>query len=80
MNDPSTSGYNIEFFWDPACTVAWITSRWVRDVAAQTGRLVDWRFLSLRLLGKDKGYAAEYQPEYEQGHTVGLRFLRVAAI
>ena len=71
--------YDIEFFWDPVCPFAWITSRWVAKVSAQTGYKVDWRFLSLRLLNKHKNYATEFPPEYEHGHTAGLRMLRVAA-
>ena len=51
MSGASTSGYDIEFFWDPVCPFAWITSRWVEDVAVQTGMSVDWRFIALRLLG-----------------------------
>ena len=76
---PSDAGYDIEFFWDPVCPFAWITSRWVELVVAQTDYRVDWRFISLRLLNKDKDYATEFPPEYEQGHTAGLRMLRVAA-
>ena len=71
--------YDIEFFWDPVCPFAWITSRWVEKVSAQTGYKVDWRFISLRLLNKDKDYATAFPPEYEHGHTAGLRMLRVAA-
>ncbi|MCP3990020.1 MAG: hypothetical protein GY724_13170 [Actinomycetia bacterium] len=71
--------YDIEFFWDPICPFAWITSRWLVKVADQTGYRVDWRFISLRLLNKDKDYATEFPPEYEHGHTAGLRMLRVAA-
>ena len=71
--------FDIEFFWDPVCPFAWITSRWVVKVAAQTGYSVDWRFISLRLLNKEKDYATEFPPEYEFGHTAGLRMLRVAA-
>ena len=71
--------YDIEFFWDPVCPFAWITSRWVAKVAAQTGYRVDWRFIALRLLNKQKDYATEFPPEYEHGHTPGLRMLRVAA-
>ena len=26
---------DIEFFWDPICPFAWLTSRWVTDVAQQ---------------------------------------------
>jgi 2-hydroxychromene-2-carboxylate isomerase len=71
--------YDIEFFWDPVCPFAWITSRWVVKVVAQTGYTVDWRFISLRLLNKHKDYATEFPPNYERGHTAGLRMLRVAA-
>jgi 2-hydroxychromene-2-carboxylate isomerase len=71
--------YDIEFFWDPVCPFAWITSRWITKVTAQTGYKVDWRFISLRLLNKDKDYATEFPPNYERGHTAGLRMLRVAA-
>ena len=74
-----SSHYDIEFFWDPVCPFAWVTSRWIVQVAEQTGYSVDWRFISLRLLNKDKDYATEFPPEYEHGHTAGLRMLRVAA-
>ena len=76
---PSDPTYDIEFFWDPVCPFAWITSRWVERVAAQREYRVDWRFISLRLINKDKDYATEFPPEYEFGHTAGLRMLRVAA-
>lgn len=78
-SNPESDGYDIEFFWDPVCPFAWITSRWVAKVADQTGYSVDWRFISLRLLNKHKDYATEFPPEYERGHTAGLRMLRVAA-
>ena len=76
---PADPTYDIEFFWDPVCPFAWITSRWVEQVAAQRDFSVDWRFISLRLINKDKDYATEFPPEYEFGHTAGLRMLRVAA-
>lgn len=75
----SLSEYDVEFFWDPVCPFAWITSRWLEKVAAQRAFNVDWRFISLRLLNKDKDYATDFPPEYEEGHTAGLRMLRVAA-
>lgn len=78
VSEPGNA-YDLEFFWDPVCPFAWITSRWVVKVAKQTGYKVDWRFISLRILNKDKDYATEFPPGYEQGHTAGLRMLRVAA-
>jgi 2-hydroxychromene-2-carboxylate isomerase len=76
QSDPSS---DIEFFWDPVCPFAWITSRWVAKVAAQRELTVDWRFISLRLINQHKDYATEFPPEYEFSHTAGLRMLRVAA-
>ena len=40
----SMTDYDIEFFWDPVCPFAWITSRWVEKVSAQTDYSVDWRW------------------------------------
>ena len=70
---------NILFYWDPICPFAWITSRWVTKVVAQTDYTVDWRFIALRILNKDKDYATEFPPEYPRMHGAGLRMLRVAA-
>lgn len=75
----SDPAYDLEFFWDPICPFAWITSRWVEQVAEQSDYKVDWRFISLRILNKDKDYDTEFPPGYEHGHTAGLRMLRVAA-
>ncbi len=61
------------------CPFAWITSRWVEQVASQRDFRVDWRFISLRLINKHKDYTTDFPPEYEFGHTAGLRMLRVAA-
>ena len=70
---------DVEFFWDPVCPFAWVTSRWVVKVAEQRDYDVDWRFISLRLLNKDRDYATEFPEGYIDGHTQGLRLLRVAA-
>ena len=70
---------DIEFFFDPVCPFAWITSRWVTKVEEQTDYQVEWRFIALRILNKDKNYATDFPPEYEHGHTAGLRMLRVCA-
>ncbi|WP_425427110.1 hypothetical protein [Blastococcus aggregatus] len=56
-----------------------MTSKWVRQVSAQRRYDVEWRFISLRLLNAHVDYATHFPPEYEAGHTSGLRLLRVAA-
>lgn len=79
MTSPDSTEYDLHFYFDPVCPFAWLTSRWVEMVAEQKDYSVDWRFISLRILNKDKDYAKEFPPEYEAGHTAGLRLLRVAA-
>jgi hypothetical protein len=71
--------YDLHFYFDPVCPFAWLTSKWVRTVAAQRNYNVDWRFISLRILNAHIDYASHFPPNYEDGHTAGLRLLRVAA-
>jgi hypothetical protein len=70
---------DIHFYFDPVCPFAWLTSSWVRNVMAQRDYTADWRFISLRLVNAGIDYEAQFPPEYEAGHTAGLRLLRVAA-
>ena len=70
---------DIHFYFDPVCPFAWMTSKWVRQVQAHRAYTVEWRFISLRLLNSHIDYDAHFPPEYEAGHTAGLRLLRVAA-
>ncbi|ABL81591.1 MULTISPECIES: hypothetical protein [unclassified Nocardioides] len=68
---------DINFYFDPVCPFAWLTSKWVRVVQSQRAYSVDWRLISLRLVNADVDYASRFPPEYEAGHTAGLRLLRV---
>jgi hypothetical protein len=70
---------DLHFYFDPVCPFAWLTSKWVRMVAEQRDYQVDWRFISLRIVNSRIDYAAHFPPDYEDGHTAGLRLLRVAA-
>jgi len=69
----------VHFHFDPVCPFAWLTSRWVQEVVRQRPYEVDWRFISLRILNEDVDYATHFPPGYEDGHTAGLRMLRVCA-
>jgi hypothetical protein len=70
---------DIHFYFDPVCPFAWMTSKWVRMVAAQREYTVEWRFISLRLINSQIDYDGHFPAGYEEGHTSGLRLLRVAA-
>ncbi|HLT16951.1 MAG TPA: DsbA family protein [Acidimicrobiales bacterium] len=67
--------HDIEFFFDPACPFAWLTSRWVQRVVELRGISVGWRFISLAYINRD----AERSPAMRESHERGLRFHRVCA-
>jgi hypothetical protein len=71
--------YDVEFFFDPVCPWAWLTSRWVCEVASLRDLKVDWRFISLRLLNSSKDYAKDFPAGYPEIHGSGQKLLRVAA-
>ena len=70
---------DINFYFDPVCPFAWMTSKWIRKVMSQRRYSVDWRFISLRLVNADVDYDTHFPPGYEAGHTAGLKLLRIAA-
>ena len=70
---------DLRLYFDPVCPFCWLTSKWVRIVAARREYRVEWRFIALRLVNAHVDYAAQFPPEYEAGHTAGLRLLRVCA-
>jgi hypothetical protein len=70
---------DVEFFWDPICPWAWLTSRWVDEVARQRDLTVNWRFICLRLVNAHRDYAKDFSPGYPAVHGTGQKLLRVAA-
>ena len=68
---------DIEFFWDPICPFAWVTSRWVAEVARQRDYSVDWRLICLSILNEDANYD-DFPEGYWELHNIGRRMLRVA--
>ena len=70
---------DVDFFFDPICPWAWITSRWAVEVAGLRQLEVDWRFISLRIVNEHRDYETEFPAGYPEIHGLGLRLLRVAA-
>src|SRR5690242_2356433 len=77
--DATEQRADLDFYFDPTCPFSWMTSKWVRLVADQRAYSVDWRFLSLRLINEQVDYDQRFPGGYEDGHTAGLKLLRVAA-
>ena len=70
---------DVDFYFDPVCPWAWLTSRWVVNVLEERPMTVDWKFISLRIVNEERDYEKDFRPGYERGHTRGLELLRVAA-
>ena len=62
---------DLQFYFDPICPFAWMTSKWVRLVMAARDYSVEWRLISLRLINADVDYTAHFPPEYEAAHMPG---------
>jgi 2-hydroxychromene-2-carboxylate isomerase len=71
---------DVEFFVDPSCPWAWITSRWIKEVAPQRDLSVAWRSYCLEIRD-DYGVAPHVPEEHRQaaiaGHAVSHRMLRI---
>lgn len=70
---------DLDFFFDPGCPWAWITSRWVSEVRKQRNYEVSWKFISLAMVNDDIGYA-EGSERYQLIHKANLAALRVASV
>jgi len=67
--------YDVEFFFDPGCPFAWLTSVWIRRVEAVRGITIGWRFISLKFINEDN----EMPPPMLEAQTRGLRYHRICA-
>lgn len=53
----------VDFWFDPTCPWAWMTSRWITEVEKVRDVEVRWHIMSLAVLNEDK----EVSPEYRAG-------------
>lgn len=65
----------VEFWFDPSCPWAWMTSRWVDEVARYRDLDITWNIMSLAVLNEDKDVSDDYKAFFPRA----LRYTRLVA-
>jgi 2-hydroxychromene-2-carboxylate isomerase len=71
----SSSSTAVDFWFDPSCPWAWMTSRWVDEVAKHRDLDVTWHIMSLAVLNEDKDVSESYRAFFPRA----LRYTRLVA-
>ena len=51
----------VDFWFDPSCPWAWMTSRWVDEVTPHRNLDITWHVMSLAVLNEDKDVSDDYR-------------------
>jgi protein-disulfide isomerase-like protein with CxxC motif len=65
--DMSTTAAPADFWFDPLCPWAWITSRWMKEVKEVRGIETRFHVMSLDYLNEDKDVTEEYRARITKG-------------
>jgi hypothetical protein len=66
---------DVDFWFDPSCPWAWMTSRWVDEVSTTRDLAVTWHIMSLAVLNENNDVTDEYKAFFPRA----LRYTRLVA-
>ena len=55
----------VALWFDPLCPFAWMTSRWLHEVARQRPLDISWRVMSLAIVNEGEDVPAKYRDAYD---------------
>jgi 2-hydroxychromene-2-carboxylate isomerase len=65
----------VDFWFDPSCPWAWMTSRWVDEVVRHRNLDVTWHIMSLAVLNEDNDVSDDYKAFFPRA----LKYTRLVA-
>ena len=66
----------VDFHFDVMCPFAYQTAKWIRDVRAQNGLEISWRFFSLEEINRVEGKKHPWEREWSYGWSM----MRIGAL
>ena len=76
MTENPVSPTSVDFWFDPSCPWAWMTSRWLDEVSTLRHLEVNWHVMSLAVLNED---ASDLSERYREVLARALQYTRLVA-